>query len=37
VLDDIRKGKMGTIEKATILREGRLTAEFSYLADYAQH
>ncbi len=37
VLDDIRKGKMGTIEKATILLEGKLTPEFSYLADYAAH
>ncbi|MDB5211044.1 MAG: lysine ketoglutarate reductase [Sediminibacterium sp.] len=37
VLDDIRKGGSAAIERATILREGKLTAEFQYLADYANH
>ncbi len=37
VLDDIRKGGSPTIEKATILRDGKLTEAFSYLYDYANH
>ncbi len=37
VLDDIRKGGSEAIERATILREGKLTDGFSYLTDYAQH
>lgn len=37
VLDDIRKGGSETIEKATILKNGQLTAHFSYLEDYVKH
>jgi saccharopine dehydrogenase (NAD+, L-lysine-forming) len=37
VLDEIRKGNTGPIERATILSEGKLTSTFSYLSDYAQH
>ena len=37
VLDDIRTGGSTTIEKATILRNGKLTEAFSYLSDYAKH
>ena len=37
VLDDIRKGTSTTIERATILQEGKLTPAFEYLADYAAH
>ena len=37
VLDDIRTGGSPTIEKATILRDGKLTEPFSYLSDYANH
>lgn len=35
VLDDIRKGGSPVIEVATILAEGKLTAPYQYLADYA--
>ncbi len=35
VLDDLRKGSGDAIERATILKDGRLTATFEYLADYA--
>ena len=37
VLDDIRKGGSPTIERATILKNGKLTEAFSYLEDYAKH
>jgi hypothetical protein len=37
VLDDIRKGGSPTIEKATILRDGKLAEAFTYLEDYAKH
>ncbi len=37
VLGDIRKGGSPTIERATILKDGKLTETFSYLADYAKH
>ncbi len=37
VLDDIRKGGSATIERATILKNGELTASFNYLEDYAKH
>jgi hypothetical protein len=37
VLDDIRKGGSDTIERATILKEGKLTYAFRYLEDYAAH
>jgi hypothetical protein len=37
VLDDIRIGGSPTIEKATILRDGKLTEVFNYLEDYAKH
>ncbi len=37
VLDDIRKGGSAAIERATILKDGQLTASFQYLADYAAH
>jgi alanine dehydrogenase len=37
VLEDIRKGGSETIDRATILAKGKLTAHFDYLADYAAH
>lgn len=37
VLDDIRKGGTPTIERATILDQGKLTPFFDYLSDYAAH
>jgi alanine dehydrogenase len=37
VLDDIRKGSSATIDRATILQEGKLTPAFEYLMDYAAH
>jgi saccharopine dehydrogenase (NAD+, L-lysine-forming) len=35
VLDDIRKGGSITLDKATLVKNGELTAEFSYMAAYA--
>lgn len=35
VLDDLLKGGSKTLDRATILKDGELTATFSYLADYA--
>lgn len=35
VLPDLLKDGSATIDKATIVREGKLTQEFSYLQDYA--
>jgi alanine dehydrogenase len=35
ILADIRKGDSEIINKATILREGKLTAHFEYLTEYA--
>lgn len=35
VLEDLMKGGSPTLDKATILREGRLTQYFEYLSDYA--
>ncbi len=35
ILADIRKGDSEIINKATILREGKLTAHFEYLSEYA--
>jgi saccharopine dehydrogenase (NAD+, L-lysine forming) len=35
VLDDIRKGGSKTLDKATLIKNGELTAEFSYMAEYA--
>jgi alanine dehydrogenase len=37
VLDDIRIGGSEKIERATILKDGLLTTQFSYLHDYAKH
>lgn len=37
ILNDIRLGSSQTIEKATILKEGKLTEAFDYLSDYAAH
>ncbi len=37
VLDDIRKGGSPTIERATILKDGKLTEAFRYLEEYAKH
>lgn len=34
VLDDIRTGGSKTIDKATIIKEGKLTETFSYMKDY---
>lgn len=36
VLGDIRKGGSPTIERATILKDGKLTETFSYLEEYAR-
>ncbi|MBP6430531.1 MAG: alanine dehydrogenase [Ferruginibacter sp.] len=35
VLDDIRKGGSTTLDKATLVKNGELTHEFSYMKDYA--
>ena len=35
ILDDVRKGGSAIIERATILKDGKLTDEFEYLKDYA--
>jgi len=35
VLEDLLKGGSKTLDRATILREGKLTEPFEYLADYA--
>lgn len=37
VLEDILKGGTDTLDRATILRKGKLTSHFQYLADYAAH
>jgi len=37
VLDDIRKGSSEAIERATVLKNGKLTETFAYLQDYAVH
>jgi len=37
VLEDILKGGTDTLDRATILRDGKLTSHFAYLADYAAH
>jgi saccharopine dehydrogenase (NAD+, L-lysine-forming) len=37
ILDDLRKEGSETISKATILKNGKLTDDFNYLSDYAQH
>jgi alanine dehydrogenase len=37
VLEEIRKGNTATVERATILQEGKLTPAFQYLADFAAH
>lgn len=35
VLEDVMKGGSKTLDRATILREGKLTEHFEYLTDYA--
>lgn len=35
VLEDVMKGGSNILDRATILREGRLTEHFEYLSDYA--
>jgi saccharopine dehydrogenase (NAD+, L-lysine forming) len=35
VLDDIRKGGSESLDKATIVKNGELTAEFTYMKEYA--
>ncbi len=35
VLEDVMKGGSKTLDRATILRDGKLTEHFEYLADYA--
>jgi saccharopine dehydrogenase (NAD+, L-lysine-forming) len=35
VLEDLLKGGSDTLERATILKKGKLTPQFEYLADYA--
>jgi saccharopine dehydrogenase (NAD+, L-lysine forming) len=35
VLDDIRKGGSITLDKATLVKDGELTQEFSYMTEYA--
>jgi len=37
VLDDIRKGVSPLIERATMLKDGKLTKGFDYLKEYAAH
>ena len=37
ILDDMRKGSSAAIDRATILKDGKLTNAFQYLADYAAH
>lgn len=37
VLDDLRKGGSTTIDKATILVDGKLTKKYRYLQDYADN
>lgn len=37
VLNDIRTGGSATIDRATILSKGKLTADFEYLDDFAAH
>ena len=37
VLEDIRKGGSKTIDGAMILKDGKLTAPFEYLSNYAMH
>jgi hypothetical protein len=37
ILNDIRTGGSEIIDKATILKEGKLTNNFEYLSDYANH
>jgi len=37
VLEDIIKGGTDTLDRATILRNGKLTSHFEYLTDYAAH
>ena len=37
ILNDIRNGGSAIIERATILKDGKLTDEFEYLSDYANH
>lgn len=37
VLEDIRKGGTDILDRATILRDGKLTSHFEYLSDYAAH
>jgi saccharopine dehydrogenase (NAD+, L-lysine forming) len=37
VLEDILKGGTDTLDRATILRDGKLTSHFEYLSDYAAH
>jgi saccharopine dehydrogenase (NAD+, L-lysine-forming) len=37
VLDDIRKGGSPLIERATMLKDGKLTPGFGYLKEYAAH
>jgi saccharopine dehydrogenase (NAD+, L-lysine-forming) len=37
LLNDLRIGYSDTLERATILKEGKLTDHFNYLSDYAAH
>jgi alanine dehydrogenase len=37
VLDDLRTGSSATIDKATILVDGKLTEKYSYLQDYVDN
>ncbi len=37
VLEDILKGGTDTLDRATILRNGKLTSNFEYLSDYVAH
>ena len=37
ILNDIRTGGSQTIDRATILYNGKLTTAFEYLSDYASH
>lgn len=37
ILDDLRQGSSETIDRAMMLKKGKLTEAYNYLADYAAH
>ncbi|HJW17305.1 MAG TPA: hypothetical protein VJ499_09290, partial [Flavisolibacter sp.] len=36
ILEDLIKGQSGILERATIVKDGKLTSRFEYLSDYAE-